>query len=288
MSTESFDQVVEIIKHPNTLERYQDSFFDFLMRFGLALIVLIVGIILVNFFVKLVVSRLKKRKADETFTSFMQTILLFILRILVIGFALGVLGIKDVTIAAAIGSLGLAVGLGLQGSLQNFASGLLIVFFRPFKLGDWIDVDGVGGTVVDIGILYTTMRTANNLKTVVPNSLITTNALINSSAYPTRRADLTFVLGYDDDLKRAKEILLTLVTSKKGVLKEPSPQFHISSFDERGITCVLKVWARSEDYWDVYWELLEEGKEALEKEGIDMPHPKLLLMEKEDGETPFN
>lgn len=283
MSTESFEEVVDTLREPGTLERLKEGAFDLAIHVGLALLVLLVGLFLVNILVKFVVTRLRKRKADVTFTSFMETILLFVLRILVVGFALGVLGIRDVTIAAAIGSLGIAVGLGLQGSLQNFASGLLIVLFRPFRLGDWVDVNDVGGTVEDIGILYTTMRTADNLKTVVPNSILTSQALINSSAYPTRRADLRYVIRYEEDLSQVREILMKIATEDPRVLEEPAPKFHVEEFTERGISCVLKVWTTKENYWELLWDIREQGKNALEREGIEMPHPTFLYMDPKES-----
>jgi len=221
----------------------------------------------------LIVKLMEKNKVDNILISFSSNVAYVALVAFVIIAALGQLGVQTTSFIAIIGAAGLAIGLSLQGSLSNFASGVMIIFFRPFKVGDFIEAAGVSGVVEGIQIFSTQMRTGDNKAIIVPNSNITGGNITNYSAKEEKRIDLVFGIGYEDDLKKAKSILQDLIKKEKRVLKDPESVIAVSELADSSVNFVVRPWVKTEDYWGVYFDLTEAVKLRFDKEGISIPYP---------------
>ena len=179
------------------------------------------------------------------------------------------------SVVAAVTSAGLALGLALQGGLSNIAGGVMLVIFKPFEVGDYVEGAGVGGTVVDIGLFYTTLTTPDNKKVVVPNGTISNSAVTNYSAHDTRRIDFDFSISYNADIATAKKVLLACAKSDERILDDPKPQTMVISHGDSSIGIRLRVWVKNSDYWDVNFLILELVKINFDKNGIEIPYPQL-------------
>ena len=238
-----------------------------------ATVVLVAGIWAAKLIKKLVVSIMEKKEIEPMLISFASSITYIALIAFVIIAALGQLGIQTTSFIAIIGAAGLAIGLSLQASLSNFASGVMIIFFRPFKVGDFVEAGGVSGVVEGIQIFSTQMRTGDNKAIIVPNSSITNSNITNYSAKDERRVDLVFGIGYDDDIKQAKKVLQDIVKKEKRILKDPEPVIAVSELADSSVNFVVRPWVKTEDYWGVYFDLTEAVKLRFDKEGISIPYP---------------
>jgi small conductance mechanosensitive channel len=216
---------------------------------------------------------LAKAKVEKTLASFGRNILYWVLMAFICIAALNKIGVETTSFIALLGAAGLAVGLALQGSLSNFAAGVMIIIFRPFKVGDFIAAGGTMGTVAEIQIFNTILDAPDNRREIVPNSKITGDNVTNFSAIEKRRIDLTFGISYGDDMKKAKEVLMALVLGDPRVLKDPAPVVAVSELGESSVNLVCRPWVKPEDYWDVRFFVVEQGKLALEKAGITIPFP---------------
>jgi small conductance mechanosensitive channel len=216
---------------------------------------------------------LGRANMDSTLIGFLTKILYVILLVFIIIAALGQLGVQTTSLAAAIAAAGLAIGLALQGSLSNFAAGVLIIIFRFFKAGDYVEVAGVGGTVNDVSIFTTVLITPDNKRIIIPNGTITSDNIINYSAMPTRRIDLVVGVGYGDDLKKVHKVLEKIVTANEQVLKTPAPQIAVAELGASSVDFVVRPWVKTSDYWPTRFELLEVIKTTFDKEGISIPFP---------------
>ena len=216
---------------------------------------------------------MQKRDIDPMLASFTSSIAHILLVAFVVIAALGHLGIQTTSLVAIIGAAGLAIGLALQSSLANFASGVMIIIFRPFKVGDFIEAGGVSGVVEGIQIFSTQFRTGDNKTIIVPNSSITGGSITNYSTKDTRRVDLIFGISYNDDIKSAKEILKELVENDERILKDPEPVIAVSELADSSVNFVVRPWVNSADYWPVYFDLTENVKLRFDKEGISIPYP---------------
>lgn len=211
---------------------------------------------------------MEKRNLDPTLTKFLADILLWALRILLFVTFISNLGIETSSFVAILGAMGLAIGLSLQGSLSNFAGGMLIIVFKPFKVGDTIEAQGVIATVLEIQIFVTKMITANNQTVFVPNGALSNGNIINYSMQGERRADLTFAVSYDSDIKKAKEILLDVLVQNPKVLKKPAPEVFVKNLSASSVDFAVRPWAKNADYGSVFTETLENCKAALDQAGI--------------------
>ena len=238
-----------------------------------ATVVLVAGIWAAKLIKKLVVSIMGKKEIEPMLISFASSITYIALIAFVIIAALGQLGIQTTSFIAIIGAAGLAIGLSLQASLSNFASGVMIIFFRPFKVGDFVEAGGVSGVVEGIQIFSTQMRTGDNKAIIVPNSSITNSNITNYSAKDERRVDLVFGIGYDDDIKQAKKVLQDIVKKEKRILKDPEPVIAVSELADSSVNFVVRPWVKTGDYWGVYFDLTEAVKLRFDKEGISIPYP---------------
>jgi len=183
------------------------------------------------------------------------------------------LGVQTTSLLAVVGAAGLAIGLALQGSLSNFASGVMIVLFRPYKVGDVIEAGGVTGSVIEVQIFTTIMKTPDNKKIIVPNSQVMAGEITNYSANPTRRVDLVAGCGYDDDLDKVRGVLEGIIAADDRILSDPAPTIAISELADSSVNFVVRPWVNSADYWGVYFDLTEQIKKRFDAEGISIPYP---------------
>ena len=238
-----------------------------------AAVVLVVGIWAAKLIKNLVVSVMQKKAIEPMLISFAGSLAYITLVAFVIIAALGQLGVQTTSFIAIIGAAGLAIALSLQASLSNFASGVMIIFFRPFKVGDFVEAGGVSGVVEGIQIFSTQMRTGDNKTIIVPNSSITGGNITNYSAKNERRVDLVFGIGYDDDIKQAKKVLADIIKKEKRILNDPEPVIAVSELADSSVNFVVRPWVKTEDYWGVYFDLTEAVKLRFDKEGISIPYP---------------
>ncbi len=206
-------------------------------------------------------------------SSFLSDIGHILIVVFVVIASLGQLGIQTTSLVAVLGAAGLAVGLALQGSLSNFASGVIIIALRPFKVGDFVEAGGVSGVIEGIQIFSTSMKTGDNKAIIIPNSAITGGTITNFSAKDTRRVDLVFGIGYNDDIPMAKAILQRLVDEDERILKDPAPVIAVGELADNSVNIIVRPWTSTADYWGVYWDLTEKVKLTFDKEGISIPYP---------------
>lgn len=238
-----------------------------------AILILFLGHRLARLAARWIERAMIRAQIEPTVTRFVATISYFMMFAIVIIITLGQLGIQTTSLLAMLSAAGLAIGLALQGSLSNLAAGLLLIIFRPFKVGDFIEAAGVQGTVHEVHILTTIMHSADNLRLTVPNSQITNSIITNYSVTDTRLASLTITVSYEDDLQQVKQILQTLVAEHPLVLKEPAPVVGVTDLAESGINFAVRVWAQRRDIQKVQFDLREQIKLAFDQHGITMPYP---------------
>jgi small conductance mechanosensitive channel len=221
-----------------------------------------------------VVKRVMRRsKLDETVTKFVGSLTYVALLIFVVLAALSQLGIQTTSFIAVLGAAGLAIGLALQGSLANFAAGFLMIVFRPFRVGDYIEGAGTTGTVEEIQIFTTTMKTPDNKTVIVPNAKMTGDNIINWTVKGTRRVDLVMGIGYGDDIDKAKQVMYDVLAGDDRVLREPAPQVAMVELGDSSVNFVVRPWVRAEDYWAVYFDITEKIKKAFDANNISIPFP---------------
>lgn len=238
-----------------------------------ALIILLFGRWLVKWVTYLIQRALERTGMDATLIHFLEKLIYYTLLIAVILAAADQVGIKTTSFLAILGAAGLAVGLALKDSLSNFASGVMLILFHPFKVGDAVTAAGISGTVVRIDIFNSVIHTWDNQKVIVPNSMITSDIITNINANPTRRIDLTIGIGYDDDVGEAKAVLEQLVQAEQRILADPAPTVALAEFGDSSINLVARPWVRTEEYWSVRFDLMEKIKRAFDERGITIPYP---------------
>ncbi|NJB66618.1 small conductance mechanosensitive channel [Desulfobaculum xiamenense] len=216
---------------------------------------------------------LLRQSSDELLASFVKAIIYYTMLAAVAIAALSHLGVNVTSLIAVFGAAGLAVGLALKDSLSNFAAGVMLVIFRPFKVGDYVLGAGVAGTVERLSIFNTELRTPDNQKVIVPNSMLTGGVITNVTANSTRRVDLVFGIGYGDDIDKAREVILRILGEESRLLADPAPVVAVNELGESSVNIVVRPWVKSTDYWDVYWALTERIKKAFDAEGISIPFP---------------
>ena len=238
-----------------------------------AAVIFVVGRWVAKFLVGMVERAMTRAGADAMLVSFARNILYVGAMAFVIMAVLGKLGIQTTSFIAVLGAAGLAIGLALQGSLSNFAAGVMLVLFRPFKVDDLIDAAGVMGVVEEILIFSTKLRTADNKEIFVPNGSIINGNITNYSAKPTRRVDLVFGVGYDDDIKKVKQVIDEVLAADERILKDPAPTVGVSELADNSVNLVVRPWVNVADYWAVVFDLNETMKNRFDQEGISIPYP---------------
>jgi len=243
------------------------------LRVVSAIVIFVVGRWVAKGITKLVERVMVKRKVDETLVSFVSNLGYVALLAFVIVAALNKLGIQTASFIAVIGAAGLAIGLALQGSLSNFAAGILMIIFRPFKVGDYIEGAGVAGTVESIQIFTTQLKTPDNKIIIIPNAKISGDNIINYSTKGSRRVDLVFGIGYGDDIDNARQIIMDIVTADERVLKDPEPVVLVSELADSSVNLTTRAWAKTADVWNIFFETTEKVKKAFDAQGITIPFP---------------
>lgn len=238
-----------------------------------AIAVLIIGFWLAKLFTKILIKVLRKRDIDPTLTEFLSSALKFTLYLFVIIAAVGQLGVETTSFIAVLGAAGLAVGLALQGSLSNLASGVMLVIFRQVKVGQFIEGGGATGNVEKIGIFNTTLVTIDNKVIYIPNSKLLNDNIINYNEKEFRRVDMVFGISYSDDMARAKTIINSILAADSRILKDPAPQVVVAKLDESSVNINVRPWVKTPDYWDVHFELMELVKKKFDDEKITIPFP---------------
>ncbi len=251
----------------------QEEGVDWAINIAAAVAIFILGRWLAKFLVGFTNKLLRRSKVDETLIGFLGNIVYALALTLVIIASLSKLGINTTSLAAVLAAAGLAIGLSLQGSLSNFAAGVMLISFRPFKKGDYVEAAGSAGTVDDISIFTTTLKTPDNRVLIVPNKNILDNNIINYSTMDTRRVDMVFGIGYDDDLKKAKTILMEELENDDRVLSDPAPVVVVGELADSSVNFLVRPWTKSEDYWATKWDLTERIKLRFDAEGISIPFP---------------
>ncbi len=261
------------------IEQYWTQIVDLVVRYGasllLAIITLIVGLWVVKRIVKLIDKTMDKRDVDASLRPFLRSIVAALLKVMLIISVAGMVGIEMTSFVAVLGAAGLAVGLALQGSLSNFAGGVLILLLKPFKVGDFIEADGISGTVREIQIFYTYITTVQNQEVIVPNGDLSNNAIKNYSFHDTRRMDLTFGIGYTDDMDKAKGILRELVEAESNILKEPAYDIFVEELADSSVNYRVRAWAKTSNFWPIVNNFPERVKKAFDEAGIGIPFPQM-------------
>ena len=238
-----------------------------------AIAILVIGRIIVGILVGVVRRLMVRSNVDETLTKFVTSLTRIALMVFLVIAALSALGVQTTSFIAIIGAAGLAIGFALQGSLANFAAGVMLIIFRPFKAGDYVKAGGSAGTVEAISIFNTVLKTPDNCKVIIPNSKVTGDNIVNYSAKEMRRIDLVFGIGYGDDLRLAKETLNEIIAADVRILKDPEPTIAVSEFADSSVNFVVRPWVKTADYWAVYFDLTEKVKLTFDQKGISIPYP---------------
>lgn len=238
-----------------------------------ALATLVIGLWIVGILVGVIKKVLVKSKVDPSLGSFLSSLASILLKVLVYISALGVLGVEMTSFIAILGAAGLAVGLALSGTLQNFAGGVMILFFKYFKVGDFIEAQGYMGTVKEIQIFVTVLTTPDNKTIIIPNGPLSTGSLTNFSAQEKRRVDWTFGIAYGDDVDKAYEVLGRLIAEDERILKDPEPFMAVSALADSSVNIVVRVWVNAADFWPVHFRMNEQVYKTFDKEGLSIPFP---------------
>lgn len=261
------------------MEKVIDKVWDFILDKGphllLAIVILVVGLMLIKWVEKLIKKILLKSRIDPTAHKLIVQIASISLKVLVFLMTASQLGIDTASLVTLLGAVGLAVSLAVKDSLGNLAGGFLVLFSKPFVKGDFIETNSVSGTVHNITLFYTTLKTPDNKKIFIPNGEISAAKIINYSAEATRRLDLTYSIGYNDDILQAKQILREIVEGTPLALKEPAPEFLVAEHGASAINLAVRIWVKTEDYWTLNFYMNEQVKLAFDKAGITIPYNQL-------------
>jgi len=261
----------------NTVQNYSQKLIDLAIQYGpkllLAIVVLIVGLWIVKLLVKATNKAMERSGVEASLRKFLSTLFRVLLKVLLLISVATMLGIETTSFVAILGAAGLAVGLALQGGLANFAGGVLILIFKPFKVGDFIDAQGHAGVVSEITVFTTVLKTPDNKTIIIPNGALSNGSMVNYSTEEKRRIDMVFGIGYGDDISKAKQILRRIVDEDERVLKDPAPQIVVAELADSSVNFNFRVWCAGSDYWSIYFDMNEKVKLEFDKEGISIPFP---------------
>jgi len=265
----------EITKYEEHVENAIEWFWEFLPSFIATICILVIGLWLIKIINKYTRKFFAKKDYDPTLEKFSADFINWTLKIILFIVIITQLGVESTSLVAILGAASLAIGLALQGSLANFAGGVLILLFKPFKVGDFIKAQGIEGTVKEISIFTTKLLTFGNQQAIIPNGKLSNESIINFTVEGIRKENITFGISYDDNIKEAKEILLALVNEQELVIQEEGkiPMIVLAELGDSSVNLSLRYWAKNEDFWNIRWLVLEEGKARLEAAGITIPFP---------------
>jgi len=257
----------------NFLQFVKGSVAIYGVRIITAVIIFLIGWWIAKAIAAGVAKVMRRRDIDETLVGFIRSLVYFGLLVFVIIAAIDRLGVQTTSLVAILGAAGLAVGFALKDTLANFGAGVLIIVFKPFRVGDFVDAGGQMGTVKKVSIFNTVLGSPDNRKVMLPNSMVLASAITNFSDVDMRRVDLVFGISYEDNIKTAKDILMKIITSDERVLKDPAPVVAVSELADSSVNLVCRPWVKPGDYWGVHFDTLEKGKAELEAAGITIPFP---------------
>ncbi len=273
----SVEQGVEATTQAVT--KYSDLAIMYASEYGLkivsALLIFIIGKWAVKKITSLTKSLMKKADLDQTLVEFAESVIYFVLLLMVVLASLNALGINTTSFLAVFGAASLAIGLALQGSLANVGAAVLIIIFRPFKVGDFVEAGGATGTVEDVNLFSTIIAPLDNRTVIVPNAAIIGGNITNYSKKENRRVDHVFGIGYGDDLKLAKETLMEIMKADERVLRDPEPFVAVGELGDNSVNFIVRAWVETDDYWDVYFDMLERVKLTFDEKGISFPYPQM-------------
>ena len=256
-----------------------DQFNNIIYTYGPKLIGAIVVLIIGNFVIKMIINSftkmLDRKKTDSSLKPFLRSMVSILLKTLLVISVLGMLGVQMTSFIAILGAAGLAVGMALSGTLQNFAGGVIILLFKPFKVGDYIDAQGHAGIVKEIQIFNTILLELDNKTVIIPNGPLSTGSMVNYSTEPIRRVDFTFGIAYGDSVDKARKILFALFKDDKRILTDPASFVGLSEMADSSVNLTARAWVKGEDYWDVFFDINEKTYNAFNAEGISIPFPQM-------------
>lgn len=255
------------------LDKAQTLGVDFGIRAIVAILIFYIGRMVARVISNTMRKLMRKQEVDQILESFVSNLVYWLLMTFVVIAAINQIGIQTTSLIAVIGAAGLAVGLALQGSLANFAAGVLIVMFRPYRVGDFVEAAGIAGVVQNVQILTTVLKTGDNKQIIVPNSQIMSSIITNYSANDTRRVDLVFGVSYSDDLDKVRSILKELTDADERILKDPECVIKVSELADSSVNFICRPWVKTADYWPVFWDMTEAVKKRFDEEGISIPFP---------------
>ncbi len=261
------------------MEKYLDKLIDFLLLYGPtvigAIIVLLLGLWIIKKLNVGIGKLMEKRDLDSSLQPFLKSLISSLLKILLVISVMAMIGIEMTSFIAILGAAGLAVGMALSGTLQNFAGGVMILTFKPFKVGDFIEAQGYAGSVSEIQIFNTILKTPDNKIIIIPNGGLSNSSMVNYSNQETRRVDWTVGIGYGDDVDKAKEVISKLIDADSRILKDPAPFVGVSELADSSVNFAVRAWVKSADYWGVFFAMNENVYKTFDKEGLNIPYPQM-------------
>lgn len=259
------------------LQNYTDTATGLLMLYGpkllLAIVTLFVGLRIIKSFIRALDRKMTRSNTDPSLRPFLLSLVSALSKVMLVISVASMLGIEMTSFIAVLGAAGLAVGLALQGSLANFAGGVLILLFKPYKVGDFIDAAGFMGTVKEIQIFNTILTTTDNKTIIIPNGILSNGSVTNYSAEDNRRVDMVFGIGYSDDIRKAKEIISVLLKGDGRVLSDPESMIVVSELGDSSVSITVRAWANRSDYWGIFFDMQEKVKLEFDKQGVSIPFP---------------
>jgi len=246
---------------------------DFAIDLLLAIVTLVIGLWIIKLILRGITKGMEKREVDSTLRKFLGSILGIILKIMLIISVISMVGVEMTSFVAILAAAGLAVGLALSGTLQNFAGGVILILLKPFKVGQFIEAQGHMGTVYEVGIFNTILKTPDNKTIIIPNGPLSTGSMTNFSAEAQRRVDFTFGIGYSDDIDKAKGVIQSLIEADERILKDPEPFIAVSELADSSVNFAVRTWVEAANYWGVFFDMTENVKKAFDKEGVSIPFP---------------
>ena len=261
------------------LEAISQSGYDVIVTYGPKLIGAIITLIIGWWIIKVIQKTLRKtfekREMEPSLRGFLNSMIGILLKVMLLVSVAGMMGVEMTSFIAILGAAGLAVGMALSGTLQNFAGGVMILLFKPFKVGDFIQAQGHMGSVNEIQIFNTILKTPDNKTIIIPNGGLSTSSMVNFSTEPRRRVDFTFGIAYGDDVDKAKEVLTKLINEDSRILQDPAPFIAVSELADSSVNLVVRVWAEAANYWGIFFELTEKVYKTFDKEGLNIPFPQM-------------
>ncbi|RNC91839.1 MAG: mechanosensitive ion channel family protein [Allomuricauda sp.] len=259
------------------IEHFIDLVWSYIPNIIAAIIIAVVGRLAIRFINRIVRKFFERKDYDLTLEGFLQSFINIVLHVTLVVLVVTQLGVKTSSLIAMLGAAGLAIGLALQGSLANFAGGVLILLFKPFKVGDWISAQGVDGSVKEISIFSTKLNTFGNQIAIIPNGQLANGNIINYNAEPIRRENYKVGIGYGADIKKAKAILLDICAEDDRILKEPMPEVYVDSLGDSAVNLTLRFWAPNDVFWPARFDLIEKSKLLFDQAGIEIPFPQRVV-----------